>query len=101
MEYKAKTDSEYDWGQDKVKVEMDGVNALLSLGHLNKMKELLEGVILRLPEVQQRRFDSNLMLDGFCSYLKYRTKKATVMVGDHEVYKVWYKVSEIGRVSTP
>ena len=25
--------SEYEWGQDKVKVEKDGVNAALSLGH--------------------------------------------------------------------
>ena len=92
--------SEYDWGQDKVKVEMDGMRAVLSLNHLIKMKGLLEGVILRLSEVQQEKFDSNLMLEGFCSYLKYRTKeKAAGMVGDHEVYEAWYKVSMIGWIA--
>ena len=82
----------YDWGGDKVKVEMDGVKALVCLEHLNNMKKLLTDIVYNLPEVQQERFDVDLMLDGYCSYLKYRTKEqATICVNDHEVYEAWYK----------
>ena len=36
------------------------------------------------------------------AFKKHRTKeKASVMVGDHEVYEAWYKVSEIGYFITP
>ena len=78
----------YDWGGDKVKVKMDGVKAVVCLEHLNNMKKLLTDIVYNLPEVQQERFDVDLMLDGYCSYLKYRTKEqATICVNDHEVYE--------------
>ena len=89
----------YDWGIDKVKVEMEGVEAVLGLHHARRMKVLLEDVICRLSEVQEARFDCDLMLEGFSCYLKYKTKEQAMGGGlgaDHEVYEAWYKVRRWG-----
>ena len=87
--------AKYEWGADKTRVEMEGVEAELGVEHPRRMKSLLEDVLCRLSEVHEDRFDCDLMLDGYASYLKFKTKEqATVVVGDHEVYEAWHKVRD-------
>ena len=83
----------YEWGEDRRKVEADGVRAVVSLGQTRKMRELLLSVVSQLSEVQEQKFDVDLMLEGFSSFLKYRTQEqAAMLLGDHEIYEAWYKV---------
>jgi hypothetical protein len=57
-------------------------------------KSKTDWVVEELPELQAAKFeDVDLMLDGFSSFLKYRTKeKASMQVEDHEVFQSWFKV---------
>ena len=69
------------------------MEAELGVQHPRRMKRLLEEVVSRLSEVQEDQFDTDLMLDGYITYMKYKTKEqATVVVADHDVYEAWYKV---------
>ena len=75
---------------------MEGVEAVLGLHHARRMKVLLEDVICRLSEVQEEKFDCDLMLEGFSCYLKYKTKEQAMGGGlgaDHEIYEAWHKVT--------
>ena len=87
----------FDWGDDKIKVEAEGERAVVSLRHTAKMKGLLANIVSLLPEVQAQYFDVDLMLEGFSSFLKYRSKEIALMLeGDHVrddvIYEAWYKV---------
>ena len=57
-------------------------------------KSKTDWVVEELPELQAAKFeDVDLMLDGFSSFLKYRTKeKASMQVEDHKVFQSWFKV---------
>ena len=92
---------EFDWGGDKVVVEEEGVRAVVGVGNLRVMTELLNDVVFELSEVQQVKFEVNLMLEGYSSYLKFRAKEvASMMVGDHELYESWHKVGMVGMVAS-
>jgi hypothetical protein len=84
----------FEWGEeDRRKVEAEGVKAVVGLGQTRKMSELLEAVVAKLSEVQEQKFDVDVMLKGYSCFLKYRTKeKAAMTLGDHDIYETWYKV---------
>jgi hypothetical protein len=88
----------FNWGKDSGRVEDEGVKAVVAIGHTRKMEELLRNLVEQLPEAQAERFnDVDSMLEGFSSYLKYKTMKTESMqLGDHEIYKDWYKVRKTG-----
>jgi hypothetical protein len=86
--------AKFDWGDDRARVEDEGASARVGVQHTMKMRELLTQVVEELPELQAAKFeDVDLMLDGFSSFLKYRTKeKASMQVEDHEIFQSWFKV---------
>ena len=91
---------EFELGNDKPKVEDEGVSALVGIQHRGEMMRLLRSVVHELLEQDERKFhDVDLMLDEYESFLKYFTKeKATgikekVRVHEHEIYKGWFKVN--------
>ena len=96
----------FDWGEDRILVETEGVRAVVSLRHTRKMKKLLDNLITFLPEVQAQYFNVDLMLEGYSSFLKYRSKEIALMLASEHVrddarddmmddvtYEAWYKVS--------
>jgi len=56
--------------------------------------QLLISVVEELSELQAVKFeDIDLILEGYSSFLKYRTKEmASMQVQDHEIYQSWFKV---------
>ena len=78
---------------------------MVHLRHTRKMREQLASIISLLPEVQAQHFNPDLMLDGYSSFLKFRTKEIATMldgemtgnirddVKDEETYEAWYKVT--------
>ena len=47
-------------------------------------------------EVQEEKFDCDLMLEGFSCYLRYKTKEQAMGEGlgaDRALYEAWYKVT--------
>jgi len=86
-----------------MKVEAEGERAVVHLRHTRKMREQLASIISLLPEVQAQHFNPDLMLDGYSSFLKFRTKEIATMldgemtgnirddVKDEETYEAWYK----------
>ena len=85
----------FDWGKDKVKVESEGVEAVVSIESTMRMKTQLEQVVEELSEVQAEKFeDVDTILEGYSSYLKFKTKEEEEkMVGEHEIYEAWFKVT--------
>jgi hypothetical protein len=86
--------AKFDWGDDRARVEDEGVSARVGVQHTMKMRELLTSVVAELSELQAAKFeDVDLMLEGFSSFLKFRTKeKASMQVEDHEIYRSWFTV---------
>ena len=84
----------FDWGEDKVKVESEGVEAVVSIENTMRMRRHLEQVVEELSELQADKFeDVDTLLEGYSSYLKYKTKEEEEkMVGEHEIYETWFKV---------
>lgn len=84
----------FDWGEDQVKVETEGVEAVVGLQSTMKMRRNLEEVVDELSEVQADKFaDIDTFLDGYSCFLKYKTKEEEEMqVGEQEIYEAWRKV---------
>lgn len=84
----------FDWGEDKVKVESEGVEAVVGIESTMRMRRQLEQVVEELSELQADKFeDIDTLLEGYSSYVKFKTKEEEEkMVGEHEVYEAWFKV---------
>ena len=55
-------------------------------------------IVEELPPNQRGRFqDVDVMLEGCSSFLKFRSqeKSRSKEVGDHDIYKAWYKVNQL------
>ena len=85
--------TKFNWGNDHNNVMQFGVEAVVSLPILMKMKDLLNNVVELLPEGHAEKFVVEEMLEGYSSYLKLKAKELDVMdQGDDIIYKEWYKV---------
>ena len=85
---------EFDWESDKKQVEKEGPRAVVKIEHTAKIKQLLTEIVEQLPPNQRGRFkDVDVMLEGCSSFLKLRSreKARSKDVGDHDIYKAWYK----------
>ena len=107
---------EFDWGRDTGKVghpELSSIHVLLTwhtqvqdegvnadvdaVEHLVKLKQLLVNLVAQLPGQHSDKFqDVDIMLKGYSSFQKLKTKEAASMLqqGDHEVYALWFKVRD-------
>ena len=84
---------DFDWGRDKGSVETDGASTAVCVETTQKLMVLLNQVVEELPDTQAEKFrDIDLMLEGYSTYMKYRTKeRASMDIADHVIYKNWFK----------
>ena len=79
-------------------VQDEGVNAEVDgVEHLVKLKKLLVNLVDELLDQQSDKFeDIDMMLEGYSSYIKFKTKESTSMLhqGEHKVYALWFKVRD-------
>ena len=68
-----------------------GTGALVNPDHYDELKGLLQEVLLNLPDYMAEKFDADLMLEGFSSFLKHSTKVEQFGWPSHQSYKDWYK----------
>ena len=71
------------------------MKAVVGIHHRAKMKQLLTKVVNELSELYPDKFENiKLMLAGYESFLKFKTKeKASIQMDEHDVYKVGLKVN--------
>jgi hypothetical protein len=82
----------FDWGADHGRVVERGVTATVAVEHTGKMKELLQNLLGEMPVAQAEKFNVNTMLQGYASFLKYRTQETdSMLIKDHDIYQAWYK----------
>jgi hypothetical protein len=88
----------FDWEEDLVQVLVQvlekGAEATVHIRHSEKLREKLIGLVEELPADLQERFDPELMLVGYSSFLKTSTemKGRDSELQPHEIYYLWYKV---------
>ena len=64
----------FNWGNDHNNVMQFGVEAMVSLPILMKMKDPLNNIVELLPDVHAEKFVVEEMLEGYSSYLKFKAK---------------------------
>ena len=84
----------FNWGEDQLKVEAEGMEAVVGMENTVKMRRKLEEVVGELGELQADKFDDiDSILEGYGSYMKFKTREEEErMVEEHETYEAWFKV---------
>ena len=89
--------SPYDWANDLQTVLKFGQDSVVGVAHRDKQQKLLQDILKELPPAIAERFDVNLMLEAFSSFLKMSTQMST---SEDEtptsIYETWYKKNASG-----
>ena len=89
--------SPYDWGMDLSRVLEFGQDAVVGVTHRAKQQKLLRDILEELPTAIAERFDINLMLEAFSSFLKMSTQMSTSQdETPTSIYETWYQKNASG-----
>ena len=83
--------TKFDWKDDLHSVLEHGMSAVVQADHTETMKDLLKNILQELPTYIAEKFDIDVMLDGFTSFLKLSTKMERLNLSSSKIYEAWYK----------
>lgn len=74
-----------------------GQDAVVGVTHRAKQQKLLQDILEELPTSIAERFDINLMLEAFSSFLKMSTQMSTSQdETPTSIYETWYQKNASG-----
>ena len=87
----------FDWEGDTDAVKKNGINAVVSVEHTIKAKQMLINVLDKLPDAISDRFMPDIAVEGFLSFSKFSTARSACDTSalPHEIYQKWYEVNKL------